>query len=75
MSAFTVEQSGRFTATKRAVDTWPAAVAAATEFINTATSDTAERAALLLAVEDAAGTGEAVALPNGKRLEIIHNED
>lgn len=75
MSAFTVEQSGRFTATKQDVDTWPAATAAAAQFIDAATADSTERAALLSAVEDAAGTGETVVLPNGKRLEIIYNED
>ncbi|MDR6794386.1 hypothetical protein J2X12_002877 [Pseudarthrobacter oxydans] len=73
MSAFTVEQSGRFTATKRAVDTWPAAVAAAKEFIHYATLDDVERAELLSAVERAAGE-DAVQLPNGKRLEIIYND-
>ena len=74
MSAFKVEQSGRYTATSRLVDTWPAAVHAATEFIYAATADGTERSALLRAVEDAAGTGEPVALPNGKRLEIIYND-
>jgi len=74
MSAFKVEQSGRYTSTSRVVETWPAAVHAATEFIYAATADSEERSALLLAVEDAAGTGETVALPNGKRLEIIYND-
>jgi hypothetical protein len=67
---FTLTQHGRFTDTKRTGLTWPAAVSEARQFVNAATTGSTERLALLLAVQDAAGTGEPVALPNGKTLEI-----
>jgi len=72
---FTVTQHGRFTDTKRTcIPTWPAAVGEAAQFVNAATTDAAQRVELLAAVEAAAGTGEPVALPNGKTLEIDHTE-
>ena len=71
METFTVTQHGRFTDTKRTgIATWPAAKAEAEAFVNASTPDATKRAELLAAVEAAAGTGEPVALPNGKTLEI-----
>jgi hypothetical protein len=72
---FTLTQHGRFTDTKRTGLTWPAVVSEAVQFVNAATTDSNERATLLAAVQDAAGTGEPVALPNGKTLEIDLLED
>lgn len=66
---FIVEQAGKYTSTKRAVETWPEAEAAAAEFINATITSPDARAALLAWVLDVADD-EAIALPNGKRLSI-----
>lgn len=73
--AFLVEQSGRTTVTRAEVSTWPEAVKAAKQFIEASTSLQSQRDRVLGWVIVAAGNGELVTLPNGKRLEISYVDE
>jgi hypothetical protein len=72
---FTVIQAGRVTVTKREGLNWLQAVNEATQFVSASTTDNELGSRLLVAIQEAAGTGEPVALPNGKTLEIDFIED
>ena len=69
-----VEQSGRTTVTSSTHELLPAAIESVNGFIAAATDDEQERLALLACVL-LAEPGDPVALPNGKRLELIDLEE